>query len=130
MGRTKRRYQGELLRFRKTLKRPLRNILATMPEGFSEELFLSEFKLLYSYFWDDICSKAKEYNRKDKGRKKDYLKYISSQNLSVICDLLLYPLFIMRDYTINLRSQRRSELSLGKIYLNRVYASKKTEKIK
>lgn len=70
MGRTKRRYQGELLRFRKTLKRPLRNVLAIMPEGFSEELFLSEFKLLYSYLWDDICSKAKEYNRMDKGREK------------------------------------------------------------
>lgn len=70
MGRTKRRYKGELLRFRKTLKRPLRNVLATMPEGFSEEHFLSEFKLLYSYLWDDICSKAKEYNRMDKGREK------------------------------------------------------------
>lgn len=70
MGRTKRRYQGELICFRKTLKRPLRNVLATMPEGFSEELFLSEFKLLYSYLWDDICSKAKEYNRMDKGREK------------------------------------------------------------
>lgn len=70
MGRTKRRYKGELLRFRKTLKRPLRNVLATMLEGFSEELFLSEFKLLYSYLWDDICSKAKEYNRMDKGREK------------------------------------------------------------
>lgn len=70
MGRTKRRYQEELICFRKTLKRPLRNVLATMPEGFSEELFLSEFKLLYSYLWDDICSKAKEYNRMDKGREK------------------------------------------------------------
>lgn len=70
MGRTKRRYKGELLRFRKTLKRPLRNVLATMPERFSEEHFLSEFKLLYSYLWDDICSKAKEYNRMDKGREK------------------------------------------------------------
>jgi len=32
---------------------------------------------------------------------KDFLKYISSQNLSVICDLLLFPLFIIRDYIIN-----------------------------
>ena len=76
MGRTKRRYQGELLRFRKTLKRPLRNVLATMPEGFSEELFLSEFKLLYSYLWDDICSKAEEYNRMDKRREKKGLPKI------------------------------------------------------
>lgn len=76
MGRTKRRYQGELIRFRKTLKKPLRNVLATMPEGFSDGLFLSEFKLLYAYIWDDICIKAKEYNRMDKVREKKGLPRI------------------------------------------------------
>lgn len=68
MGRTKRKYQAELVRFNKTLRAPLKNILAIMPEDFSIEFFLSEFKLLYAYLWNDICDKAKEYHRMDKGR--------------------------------------------------------------
>ena len=41
-----------------------------MPKGFSDEEFLSEFKLLYSYLWDDVCAKAKEYQRMDDGLEK------------------------------------------------------------
>lgn len=68
MGRTKRKYQAELARFNKALKTPLKNVLAIMPEDFSIEFFLSEFKLLYAYLWNDICDKAKEYHRMDKVR--------------------------------------------------------------
>ena len=71
MGRTKRKYCAELIRFQKTLQDPIRNVLAIMPEDFTYENFLSEFKNLYSYLWDDVCAKAKEYQRMDKGLKKN-----------------------------------------------------------
>lgn len=75
MGKTKRKYNAELVRFRKTLKRPLINILKIMPEGFSESMFLSEFKVLYVYLWNDICAKAREYHRMDDVlRKKGFPK--------------------------------------------------------
>ena len=41
-----------------------------MPKGFTDEDFLSEFKLLYSYLWDDVCAKAKEYQRMDDSLEK------------------------------------------------------------
>ena len=68
MGRSKRSYQRDLVRFSKTVRMPLRKVLAIMPDGFSEEFFLLEFKRLYAYLWDDICSKEKEYKFKDKER--------------------------------------------------------------
>lgn len=70
MGRTKRKYCAELIRFQKTLRVPIRNVLAIMPKGFTDKDFLCEFKFLYSYLWDDVCAKAKEYQRMDKGLKK------------------------------------------------------------
>ncbi|WP_018027907.1 TIR domain-containing protein [Porphyromonas somerae] len=70
MGRTRRKYQAELVRFQKTLRKPIRNVLSVMTKGFLFEDFLSEFKILYSYLWDDVCSKAKEYQRMDEGLKK------------------------------------------------------------
>ena len=70
MGRAKRKYCAELIRFQKTLRKPIRNVLAIMPKGFTDKDFLSEFKLLYSYLWDDVRAKAKEYRRMDNGLKK------------------------------------------------------------
>lgn len=70
MGRMKRKYNAELIRFQKTLRKPIHNVLSIMPKGFSDEEFLSEFKLLYSYLWDDVCAKAKEYRRMDNGLEK------------------------------------------------------------
>lgn len=100
MGRTKRKYQAELLRFNKTLRAPLKNILAIMPEDFSMEFFLSEFKLLYAYLWNDLCDKAKEYHRMDKGREKKGFpkiyffpkptKYLRSIALPIIHNKRLY----------------------------------------
>jgi len=132
MGRTKRRYQGELICFRKTLKRPLRNVLATMPEGFSEELFLSEFKLLYSYLWDDICSKAKEYNRMDKGREKKGLpkicffpkpiNYLRRIALPIIQNKRLY-------YQLKKSENERGELRKGLLDQSQCKQKKRKDKI-
>ena len=70
MGRTKRKYNAELIRFQKTPRKPIRNVLAIMPKGFTDKEFLCEFKFLYSYLWDDVCAKAKEYRRMDNGLEK------------------------------------------------------------
>ena len=70
MGRTKRKYNAELIRFQKTLRKPIRNVLAIMPKGFTDKEFLCEFKFLYSYLWDVVCAKAKEYRRMDNGLEK------------------------------------------------------------
>ena len=41
-----------------------------MPIGFENNHFVSEFKSLYSYLWDDLCSKCQEYKRMDDGLVK------------------------------------------------------------
>lgn len=75
MGKAKRKYMAEMVRFRKRLRIPLRNVLQTMPEGFSEDMFISEFKVLYAYLWEDICAKAQAYNRMDNVlRRKGFSK--------------------------------------------------------
>lgn len=74
MGVAKRRYFKETMDFRKTLKRPLEKIAAIMPIDFPDELFYAEFKSLYSYLWDDICAKSKEYKRRDKSLVKKGFK--------------------------------------------------------
>ena len=66
----KRKYNAELIRFDKTLRKPIHNVLSIMPKGFTDKEFLCEFKLLYSYLWDDVCAKAKEYRRMDNGLEK------------------------------------------------------------
>lgn len=70
MGTTKRKYNATLVRFRRQFKKPLRNVLSVMPDGFTGAMFISEFKVLYAYLWDDICAKSREYNRKDRGLEK------------------------------------------------------------
>lgn len=66
----KRKYNAELIRFDKTLRKLIHNVLSIMPKGFTDKEFLCEFKLLYSYLWDDVCAKAKEYRRMDNGLEK------------------------------------------------------------
>lgn len=41
-----------------------------MPINFSDKEFYEEFKTLYSYLWNDICSKFSEYKRMDEGLAK------------------------------------------------------------
>lgn len=67
MGRAKRKYISECIRFKKQFKKPLENISLIMPIGFEDELFFSEFKKYYNYLWDDICHKYQEYKRMDEG---------------------------------------------------------------
>lgn len=106
MGRTKRKYNAKLVRFQKTLRKPIRNVLAVMPKEFTLKEFLYEFKLLYSYLWDDVCAKAKEYRRMDDGLNKkgfpkryffpspvEYIKKISApiiKNKALHQKLILY----------------------------------------
>ena len=68
MGKTKRKYVHECFLFRKKLRKPLENVASVMPLGFSEDDFKNEFKKLYSYLWDEICLRYKEYKRMDEGR--------------------------------------------------------------
>lgn len=97
MGRTKRKYNHELVLFYKKIKNPLRNIANIMPIGFTDDLFYSEFKQLYTYLWDDIQDKSKEYKRMDEGLAKkgfprryffpspnDYLKKIAAPHIKLI----------------------------------------------
>ncbi|KAA6301318.1 MAG: hypothetical protein EZS26_002515 [Candidatus Ordinivivax streblomastigis] len=108
MGRTKRKYNHELILFQKTLKKPLANVASVMPVGFSDLMFYSEFKSLYSYIWEDICAKSKEYNRMDEGlvRKgfpkryyfpspNNYLKKISAPQINKTRKLHLSPSFVI-----------------------------------
>lgn len=83
MGRAKRKYNHEMISFQKTLKKTLVNIASIMPIGFEDSLFFSEFKRFYSYLWEDICDKSREYKRMDEGLvKKGFPKryYFTSPN--------------------------------------------------
>ena len=103
-----------------------------MPEGFSEEHFLSEFKLLYSYLWDDICSKAKEYNRMDKGReKKGFPKiYFFPKPISYLRSIALPIIQNKRLYNQLKKSENeRVELRKGLLDQSQCKQKKRKDKI-
>lgn len=96
MGKTKRKYSQESILFQKKIKKPLLDIASVMPFGFSEDLFYTEFKKLYSYLWDDIVERSNEYRRRDhslikKGFQKryffpspnEYLKEIAKNRIKI-----------------------------------------------
>ncbi|WP_291073767.1 MULTISPECIES: hypothetical protein [Empedobacter] len=70
MGRTKRKYVGSMIKLSKSLKKPLFQVASLMPKGFTNKMFVNEFKTLYRFLWDDLESKYIEYKRMDEGRKK------------------------------------------------------------
>ena len=76
MGKTKRKYVYECILFRKKLRKPLENVADVMPRGFSYDDFKKEFKLLYSYLWDEICIRYQEYKKMDEGRVRKNLNRI------------------------------------------------------
>ena len=116
MGKTKRKYNAELMRFRKSLRRPLINILQIMPNGFSEDMFVSEFKALYAYLWDDICAKSQEYHRMDVGlQRKGFPKryYFPSPNnyLRTIAAPIIKNKRLYNELKVD--SEKREELKLS-----------------
>lgn len=70
MGKTKRKYVGEMIKLSKSLKRPLFQVASLMPSGFTNQIFVDEFQLLYKYLWNDLESKYLEYKRMDEGRQR------------------------------------------------------------
>ncbi|MFV0166721.1 nucleoside 2-deoxyribosyltransferase [Empedobacter falsenii] len=70
MGRTKRKYVDSMMKLSKSLQKPLFQVASLMPKGFTNKMFVNEFKTLYRILWDDLESKYIEYKRMDKGRKK------------------------------------------------------------
>ncbi len=76
-GKTKRKYVGELMRFNKSLKRPLHLIQEVLPYDYDKYTILDLFKELYPFEWDTIVQRYKHYKEKDnflksKGKKKRY----------------------------------------------------------
>ena len=76
MSRAKRAYDGQMMHFRKQLKRPFSIVADIMPDDFSDELFVSEFCACFSSLWRAIIEKHQMYSSKDKGRVKKGLKAI------------------------------------------------------
>lgn len=76
MSRAKRAYDGQMMHFRKQLKRPFSIVADIMPDDFSDELFVSEFCACFSSLWRAIIEKHQMYSSKDKGRVKKGIKAI------------------------------------------------------
>ena len=86
-----------------------------MPVGFENADFISEFKSLYSYLWDDICSKYQEYKRMDDGlAKKGFSKrYFFPQPNEFVNSLINQNVKSLRnkhEKGIMLNADRRNQL--------------------
>lgn len=69
-GKAKRKYEGELIRFAKRLRRPLEFVVETLKPGYTGNDFLQAFKDYYPFEWEEICERWKVYSEKDKFLKK------------------------------------------------------------
>ena len=65
-GKAKRKYEGELIRFAKRLKRPLELVVDTLKPGYTKNDFLEAFKEYYPFEWNEICERWKVYSEKDR----------------------------------------------------------------
>ena len=75
-GITKRKYQGELIRFQKSINRPLSMVAEILKPGYTMDDLREEFKNYYPYEWKIICERYKQYLQKDNylvfvGKKED-----------------------------------------------------------
>ena len=69
-GKAKRKYEGELIRFAKRLRRPLELVVETLKPGYTENDLLQAFKDYYPFEWEEICERWKIYSEKDKFLKQ------------------------------------------------------------
>lgn len=76
-GIAKRKYVEELMRFNKQLKNPLNKLKSILPQEYSPEIIVSEFKALYPLLWKELLERYEQYQSKDKflvkiGKKPRY----------------------------------------------------------
>lgn len=69
-GKAKRKYEGELIRSAKHLRRPLELVVETLKPGYTGNNFLQAFKDYYPFEWEEICERWKVYSDKDKFLKQ------------------------------------------------------------
>lgn len=62
----KRKYEGELIRFAKQLKRPLDLVVETLKPGYTKNDLLEAFKEYYPFEWNEIYERSKVYSEKDR----------------------------------------------------------------
>ena len=60
-GKTKRKYEGELVRFAKRLRRPLELVVETLKPGYTGNDLLQAFKDYYPFEWEEICERSVSY---------------------------------------------------------------------
>jgi len=65
-GIAKRKYVEEIMRFNKSLKRPLKQIIEVLPYNYDADTILTLFKELYPFEWQTIDQRYQLYKEKDK----------------------------------------------------------------
>lgn len=77
VGEAKRKYDGELIRFAKSLRRPLDLVVETLKPDYSANDLLQAFKDYYPFEWKEICERWKVYSEKDEflRQKKGNTRY-------------------------------------------------------
>lgn len=66
MGKAKRKYEAELMRFNKKLNRPLKFIKSILPKEYNADIILDEFKRYYPFEWKEMQERYLQYSEKDK----------------------------------------------------------------
>lgn len=56
-GKVKRKYEGELIRFAKRLRRSLKLVAETLKPDYTGNDFLQAFKDYYPFEWKEICER-------------------------------------------------------------------------
>lgn len=64
-GIVKRKYIGEIMRFNKSLERPLKLIFEVLPYDYDDNTILNLFKELYPFEWQIIVQRYQHYKEKD-----------------------------------------------------------------
>ena len=99
-GKAKRKYEGELIRFAKRLRRPLELVVETLKPGYTENDLLQAFKDYYPFEWEEICERWKNYSEKDEflKQKKGMTRYNPLKPEEYFFSLMKVKYFLSKEF--------------------------------
>lgn len=115
-GKTKRKYEGELVRFAKRLRRPLELVVETLKPGYTGNDLLQAFKDYYPFEWEEICERWKIYSEKDKflKQKKGKTRYKPSKPEEYFFSLMKVKYLLSKGFREKHKQNYNEQLRVSK----------------
>ena len=130
VGEAKRKYDGELIRFAKSLRRPLDLVVETLKPDYSANDLLQAFKDYYPFEWKEICERWKVYSEKDEflRQKKGHTRYNPLEPKEYFFSLKKVEYLLSKEFRKKHKQNYNEQFRVEKTNELRSQRNRKTEK--